>query len=320
MTLWRCACIEQRDEEINSGVFSIIDYNGFMLEVKSLDFPPRYESITPEIFGSCNDFLIVHCYPHLYLWNPSSGTHNMFELYRHIDPHNILMCGLGYDSSSDDYKAAFVSHLVSPPGSPNSGYNFESIFICHYSFRTNTSKDINSDFPYNFYFDTQGVTLNGAPHWVLRREEYDMEDFSKSVTVVLVYFDPAKEDFYELPLPCMLDKDSKFELGVLGGCLSLTYDPNGSHFETWVMKKYGVEESWEKLFVIPYFEDRLRPLCFTKNGDVLMEVNRKKLVIYNLLNNSKRTVISNIDSDYSRGFQLGVYVMSMVLPYDEQRL
>ena len=192
------------------------------------------------------------------------------------------------------------------------------LLISHYSFRTNTWKDIDySDFPYNFYFDTQGVTLNGAPHWVLRREEYDMEAYSKSVTVVLVYFDPAKEDFYELPLPCMLDKDSKFELGVLGGCLSLTYDPNGSHFETCVMKKYGVEESWEKLFVIPYFEERLRPLCFTKKGDILKEVSRKKIVIYNLLNNSyKRTVVSNIEPDdsyYSHGFELGVRLVQCKL-------
>ena len=38
------------------------------------------------------------------------------------------------------------------------------------------------------------------------------------------------------------------------------YDPNGSNFETWVMKKYGVEEYWEKLFVIPNVEEHLRPL------------------------------------------------------------
>ena len=51
-----------------------------------------------------------------------------------------------------------------------------------------------------------------------------------------------------------------------------------------------------------------------------MEVNLKKIVIYNLLNNSKRTVIPNIESDYY-GFGLCVYNMeSMVLPYDEQRL
>ena len=49
-----------------------------------------------------------------------------------------------------------------------------------------------------------------------------------------------------------------------------------------------------------------------------MEVKLKKIVIYNLLNNSKRTVISNIEPDY---FGLCVYnVESMVLPYDEQRL
>ncbi|KAL4642656.1 hypothetical protein ACB092_02G036200 [Castanea dentata] len=40
------------------------------------------------------------------------------------------------------------------------------------------------------------------------------------------------------------------------------------------MTKYGVEESWEKLFVIPKVEYLMRPLCFTKNGDVLMEGNR----------------------------------------------
>ncbi|XP_050241390.1 F-box/kelch-repeat protein At3g23880-like [Quercus robur] len=329
MTLWRCGCIEQR-EDINSGVFSawlnIIDYNGFMLEAKSLDsFIVGRE--TPEILGSCNNLLLVYCCFYLYLWNPSSGTHDMFELdYDSTDYScGVLMCGLGYDSSSDDYKAVLVSHTESPPGSPNNDYyTLESFSISTYSFRTNTLKEIDdNEFPYNFDSDTQGVTLNGAPHWVLRREEYNTEVNYNSIAMVLVYFDPAKEHFYELPLPCMLDKHYEFELGVLGGCLSLTcddYDPSGSHFETWVMKKYGVEESWEKLFVIPYFEEHLRPLCFTKNGDVLMEANRKKIVIYNLLNNSKRTVIPNIESNYC-GFGRCVYnVDSMVLPYDEQRL
>ena len=70
--------------------------------------------------------------------------------------------------------------------------------------------------------------MNGAPHWVLRREEYNTEVNSKSLKVALVYFDPAKEHFFELPLPYMLDKYSEFELrvlefklGVLGGCLSI---------------------------------------------------------------------------------------------------
>ncbi|XP_050241392.1 F-box/kelch-repeat protein At3g23880-like [Quercus robur] len=208
MTLWRCGCIEQC-KDINSRAFSawlnIIDYNGFMLETKSLDLF-IFGRETPDILGSCNNLLLVYYRFYLYLWNPSSGTHDMFEL------------------------------------------------------------------------------------------DYDITD---------------KYSEFELGV-------LEFELGVLGGCLSLSYDPNGSHLETWVMKKYGVEESWEKLFVIPNVEGHLRPLCFTNNGDVLMEVNLKKIVIYNLLNNSKRTVIQNIESDC---FGLCVYnVESMVLPYDEQRL
>ena len=266
MTLWRCDCVEQR-KDINSRVFSawlnIIDYNGFMLETKSLDLF-IFGRETPDILGSCDNLLLVYYRFYLYLWNPSSGTHDKFELDYDITGHycGLLMCGLGYDSSSDDYKAVLVSHTASPTVSPNDYYDaLEYFSISTYSFRTNTLKKFDdNEFPYNFDSITQRVALNGAPHWVLRREEYNTEVNSKSLKVALVYFDPAKEHFYELPLPCMLDKHYEFELGVLGGCLSLSYDPNESHFETWVMKKYGVEESWEKLFVIPNVEEHLRPL------------------------------------------------------------
>ena len=50
-----------------------------------------------------------------------------------------------------------------------------------------------NEFPYNFDSITQRVALNGAPHWVLRREEYNTEVNSKSLKVALVYFDPAKD-------------------------------------------------------------------------------------------------------------------------------
>ncbi|XP_075654670.1 uncharacterized protein LOC142624804 [Castanea sativa] len=216
MTLWRCGCIEER-KDVNSGVLlfsawlNIIDYNGFMLEAKSLDLF-IVGSETPEILGSCNNLLLVYYRFYLYLWNPSSGTHDMFELDYDITGHfcGLLMCGLGYDSSSDDYKAVLVSYSASPTVSPNGYYDsLEYFSISTYSFRTNTLKKIdNNEFPYNFDSHTQGVTLNGAPHWVLRREEYNAEVNSKSLKVALVYFDPAKEHFYELPLPCILDKHS----------------------------------------------------------------------------------------------------------------
>lgn len=48
------------------------------------------------------------------------------------------------------------------------------------------------------------------------------------------------------------------------------------------MKEYGVKESWTKLMEIPCLvnKDWVKPLCFTKNGEVIMEVNREKIVKY----------------------------------------
>ena len=77
----------------------------------------------------------------------------MFELDYDITGHfcGSLMCGLGYDSSSDDdYKAVLVSHTASPTVSPSDYYNTLKYFsISTYSFRTNTLKKIDdNEFPY----------------------------------------------------------------------------------------------------------------------------------------------------------------------------
>lgn len=56
-------------------------------------------------------------------------------------------------------------------------------------------------------------------------------------------------------------------LGVLGGCLSvctcsnLTFESHEAA-EIWMMKDYGVKESWEKVFAIPQLMIA-RPLCFS---------------------------------------------------------
>lgn len=57
-------------------------------------------------------------------------------------------------------------------------------------------------------------------------------------------FDMDSERFREIPLPDWLPKDTKFELGILSGCLCITHrDTIGSCFEAWAMKEYGVKES-----------------------------------------------------------------------------
>ena len=48
------------------------------------------------------------------------------------------------------------------------------------------------------------------------------------------------------------------------------------------MREDTVKKFWSKLFVISELLESLIPMYFTRNGDVTMVVNQKKLVIFNL--------------------------------------
>ena len=78
------------------------------------------------------------------------------------------------------------------------------------------------------------------------------------------------------------------------------------------MREHGVKESWSKLFVISESCASLTPICFTRNGDVMMEVDGGKLVIFNLKENTRR-IISLYDHK-DRGLNVVAYVESLIFP------
>ncbi|EOY05504.1 F-box and associated interaction domains-containing-like protein [Theobroma cacao] len=62
------------------------------------------------------------------------------------------------------------------------------------------------------------------------------------MTYVIVCFDLKNEKFKEVELPEWATDEMKFCLGVLGGCLSISLDPQESFTEVWAMKEYGIPE------------------------------------------------------------------------------
>ncbi|KAK7245776.1 hypothetical protein RIF29_40625 [Crotalaria pallida] len=64
----------------------------------------------------------------------------------------------------------------------------------------------------------------------------------------------------------------------------------------WLMKDYGDNKSWAKLFRIPpYMEDvdsfpYLNVLCIYEDEEVLLEYNSKKIVVYNIRNETFRNL------------------------------
>ncbi|KAK7245760.1 hypothetical protein RIF29_40609 [Crotalaria pallida] len=84
-------------------------------------------------------------------------------------------------------------------------------------------------------------------------------------------------------------------LGVLRNCLcTLAY--SGTFSDVWLMKDYGDNKSWAKLFRIPpYMEDvdsfpYLNVLCISEDEEVLLEYNSKKIVVYNIRNETFRII------------------------------
>lgn len=79
---------------------------------------------------------------------------------------------------------------------------------------------------------------------------------------------------------------SKYGLGVLSGSLRVVCHRE-YNVEALGLRRSGAIELSVRLFVIPYDTGslplkNLTSLCFTKNGEVIKEIDRKRLVAYNL--------------------------------------
>ncbi|KAL3507359.1 hypothetical protein ACH5RR_032741 [Cinchona calisaya] len=100
--------------------------------------------------------------------------------------------------------------------------------------------------------------------------------------------------------------------GVLGGCLSVLFDYERTHADVWVMKEYGVRDSWSKVVSVPYLDDPEKssysiPVCLLRNGEILL-VFGSGLVVYNPKSNAFRYPrINGLE-------EVNIYVESLVSP------
>ncbi|KDO58140.1 hypothetical protein CISIN_1g042865mg [Citrus sinensis] len=85
---------------------------------------------------------------------------------------------------------------------------------------------------------------------------------------LMVAFDPKSEELYQVPLPPVEDDGYFDEVDDFRGCLCLTRDYDmyeynyQGPFSTWMMKEYGVMESWTQS--LTSFSSSTNPLPFVK--------------------------------------------------------
>ncbi|KAK7245778.1 hypothetical protein RIF29_40627 [Crotalaria pallida] len=148
------------------------------------------------------------------------------------------------------------------------------------------------------------------------RTEHNYKFIIKSYIDDLVASCDGQESFHELPLPDYGEINVlSLEVGVLKNCLGILAHSR-MFSDVWLMKDYGNEESWTKLFRVPYFEDanpfcNAKALCISEDEEVLLQYPRK-LVVYNFRSGTFK--IPEIQETNGRMFVPMVYVESLISP------
>ncbi|XP_027121474.1 F-box/kelch-repeat protein At3g06240-like [Coffea arabica] len=198
--------------------------------------------------------------------------------------------GFGYDSSNDDYKFVTLSRNHDPVAEPASS---SDAFLDVFSVKSRTWKRIDS-LPCDLQIGP-GVWLNGAIHWLALFDDS-----------LIVAFDLISEEFKPLPGPNTTIPPHQGgsylrtrKLVVLGGCLAMMVADDQENLpsheiDIWMMKEYGVGESWTKFSVpIPEGEAFCQPICLLGDDNVVLRSSGWKFFVHNLREGST-TVVAGI--------------------------
>ncbi|KAF3619797.1 hypothetical protein T459_07196 [Capsicum annuum] len=208
---------------------------------------------------SCDGLFLIGIWsePHvkqpsiLVIWNPSTKEsialpHSEFPLdvddddstYYHGNDSVGSAYGLAYDSINDDYKIFRIDMYAS--------YEIFSLKTGSWRIIDETSAG-----------RTNSFMLSGGEYLAFVHGAFHLLGFL-SRKFCLVSFNISNEMFREMPLPEIVCSQIHFKIvidvdvgvSVLRGTLAVYYK-NEKAFDLWLMKNYGIKDSWMKLFTIP---------------------------------------------------------------------
>ncbi|MBA0654557.1 hypothetical protein Goklo_021538 [Gossypium klotzschianum] len=242
-------------------------------EFKQLQFPVFGCLSCSAVVGSCHGLVCLTFLPqdvlNFIFWNPS------IQKYITLPQPNIccytddvrLNFGFGFDSRTNDYKLLIV------------GVEKGETLIEPYLFSLNENcwKRVTPASPkYAVEAGISSTFVNGALHW-LGYQRGKNGGFSNAI----LGFDLSSEEFLEISLPeslvwlCPMDL-STMRYGESSIAVLKRDWEDGELFELWVMKEYGVVESWTKVLALHLIDQSgwfPRVLGFRENGEVLLQVD-----------------------------------------------
>ncbi|KAL6586623.1 hypothetical protein OROMI_001612 [Orobanche minor] len=252
-------------------------------ETRVAAFPPEIPGIvvtgSTHLLGSCNGLvaIVVNNFvavSTIVLWNPSTAESKYIIYPDHTVGLTDLFAFL-YDPITDDYKIICIVIHVHYPS-----------YIDMYSCRNNSWKKLRA-FPFNWdlsaidFAQLAGVEFNGYIYWMvklLRRGQF---------CPFVIGFGLRDENLIYLRLPSdvicetyngIYYKASYVGLKAMGtSCIAAFRFYLNDKFIVWTSKDPEKQENkWEKLITLSLsspqlqFTCSIRPLCFTKDGKILL--------------------------------------------------
>ncbi|XP_056683159.1 F-box/kelch-repeat protein At3g23880-like [Spinacia oleracea] len=294
-----------------------IKINPIIHNVNSVD-------MTPVLVGSCTGLLCFACYDRntnmaksFSVYNPITGASKLVPWLEQHGLNPNFRNGFGYDCTSGDYKIlCFALDETETP---------RTICTCVYSFNTDSWKVNKEPCPLPFGLSQGGIVFsNNALHFITLSSDI----------IKIIGFDLGTEKFHEIPLPVshtsMIYCAQQIELANLRGCLHLVTTTT----EVWVMKEYGVKESWTQLFhydilsstitdykaMLRWGNEKIMPCAYSEDGSEILvvigtySINRFFCLDVHTLQLRKLEISTSHEWDWSRWEGVMPWVGSFVCP------
>ncbi|XP_030931031.1 F-box/kelch-repeat protein At3g06240-like [Quercus lobata] len=191
----------------------------------------------------------------------------------------ILYFAFGFDQNSNDYKVVRVVEYKKESAGNSITRYCNSFYV--YSLRAECWTQIfGTPIHHNnikLHSCCNEIYFNGVHHWIgfLNSEPGDSYDHH-----IILSFDMSHEVFQIIRFPDMFFPNKT--LAVFNDCLACIVYGINEYIDIWVMREYGVEDSWTKQLVVGHLLGIQRPLQLLGNEEILLVDENKTLVLYNI--------------------------------------